>query len=839
MTRKKFSTICLALVISLFVVTGLIAQEVSDPWATVTDWLVSGPFPSLGSMPEFYRDNLEKIGGEQGIEPVEGLTLSSKSYQTGTDQWYGKVSWQPYQTKEDGYVDFGRLYTTKTGELAGPWRRISYAYCTIESPEDQRVLFEVRTNDALQMWVNHEEVIYNRLFRGGWRQGGVDVLVIDLKRGPNTVLVKLGDYRYSGWGFVLRWKKAKGRLYINHKDVLLPHLRIGEKLAGWAYVSLINTTDERLKGIEIEVRGNRAFLPKTTRVPSLKPKWDSRAAFWVETRKEVQAADKAEIEIAVRMPGEEFSLLLKPEVRNRGEYFTRTYLSDVDNSVQPYSLLVPPAYNGRHPFPLLIALHGAHVKECIGSYKLKDWCIIATAYGRGNTGFREIGANDVFSVVDEIKKRYSIDDSRIYLAGHSMGGHGTWYLGAHYPDQWAALNPMSGYGDYRLMEQDIHDWQVLLYEDRSAIFFLENLVHLPVYTIHGVKDDDVTVEQPRRLMAALKNLGYKNVYDEHPDKPHWWGMDFPEALEFLRKHKRNPYPKEVILKTNRLKYNRSYWVKIDAIKDIHAMARVHAKIEEENRISVEAENVFQYSLLLNKHLLDFKQPVVIKTNDVRSFEGVLPSSGKVTLRAVLNNQDEIEKYVPVIKPARGVVKTHELFGPIIDAYNSRFIYVYGTSGTAEDTEVNRREARQDALDWRTWANGNSVIKSDQEVTSEDIETNNLILYGGPETNALVAGIKDKLPIRIEKNCIRVGDREFRGEDIGVKFVYPNPLNPSRYVLINAGVTSKAVDKIHRLGDPLYDPLPDYIIFSRQDVSFDRHFFLAAGFFDRNWEIAGD
>ncbi|MCK4815788.1 hypothetical protein KA005_08460, partial [bacterium] len=402
-----------------------------------------------------------------------------------------------------------------------------------------------------------------------------------------------------------------------------------------------------------------------------------------------------------------------------------------------------------------------------------------------------------------------------------------------------ALNPMSGYGDYRLWEQDIHDWQVPLYEDRIAIFFLENLVHLPVYTIHGVKDDDVTVEQSRRLMAALKNLGYKNVYDEHPDKPHWWGMDFPEAIKFLRQQKRNPYPKEVIFKTNRLKYNCSYWVMLDAIDDIPGMAKIHAKIEEKNHIRVRVENVLQYSLSLNEHLLDVKQPLVIETNSIKSFKGMLPPSGIVTLKAMPENQNEVQRYLPLSAPSMALAKTHDLCGPIIDVYSSRFIYIYGTSGTLKDTEVNLREARQDALDWRTWANGNSVIKSDQEVTSEDIETNNLILYGGPETNALVARIKDKLPIRIEKNCIRVGDREFRGEDIGVKFVYPNPINPSRYVLINAGVTSKAVDKIHRLGDPLYDPLPDYIIFSRQDVSFDRHFFLAAGFFDRNWEIAGE
>ncbi|MCK4549201.1 MAG: prolyl oligopeptidase family serine peptidase, partial [Candidatus Krumholzibacteria bacterium] len=459
-----------------------------------------------------------------------------------------------------------------------------------------------------------------------------------------------------------------------------------------------------------------------------------------------------------------------------------------------------------------------------------------TAYGRGNTGFREIGTNDVFAVIDEIKKQYNIDNDRIYLAGHSMGGHGSWYLGVHYPDRWAALNPMSGYGDYRLWNQDIPDWQVPLYEDKSACFFLENLLHLPVYNIHGAKDDDVSVEHSRRLMTSLNNLNYQAVYNEDPDKPHWWGMDFPEAIKFLRQQKRDPYPEEVIFKTNRLKYNCSYWVMLDAIDDIPGMAKIHAKIEEKNHIRVRVENVLQYSLSLNEHLIDVKQPLVIETNGRKSFEGMLPPSGIVTLKAMPENQNEVQGYLPLSAPSMTLAKTHDLCGPIIDAYSSRFIFIYGTSGTLKDTEINLREARQDALDWRTWANGNSIIKSDREITREDIENYNLILFGNPETNTLIARMNENLPIRIDKCCVKAGDWEFRGEDVGAKFVYPNPLNPAKYVLINSGVSSRAVDKIHRLGDPLYDPLPDYIIFRRQDVNYDRHFFLKAGFFDRNWEI---
>ena len=827
--------------ITIFIVGCLLgtnpAVSCSSPqWRLITDWLVCGPFPSLGSMPEFYRDKLVEIGGEEKVEPTPGLTLHSKSLQEGIEEWYGKVVWQPYHS-EDGYVDFGKLYTTKTGELAGPWRRVAYAFCRIKSPARRRVLFEVRTDDALQLWVNHKQVIYNRLFRGGWRQGGVDLLVVDLEKGSNPVLVKLGDYRYSGWGFAMRWAPVTDKIYINTKDLLLPHLRVGEKLAGWGYISLVNTSDEPLADVEVEVEGDDLFASKKTKVDVLKPRWDSRAAFWIETKRAVTPADSAaQLKLTVRTRGETHTVLLKPEVRPREVYFTRTYRSEVDGSVQPYSLLVPPEYDGTKPFPLLVVLHGAHVKECIGCYKMRDWVIIATPYGRGNTGYREIGTNDVFRVIEEIKKHYNIDQNRIYLAGHSMGGHGTWYLGMHYPDRWAALNPMSGYGDYRLWKENIPDWQVPLYEDRSAIFFVENALHLPVFIIHGARDEEVCVEQSRRMAGALEELGYEVVYDEHPDKPHWWGMDFPEAIAFLKKHRRSPYPKEVIFKTNRLKHNRSYWVQIDQICEVPKMAKIHARIKDDNHIEVEAENVYQYTLLLNKHLIDPKQPVVIRTNGTISFSGKLPDLGKITLRAELDERGEIIGYALAQRAGEGLTKTHALFGPIIDAYNSKFIYVYGTIGSPRDTEVNLREARQDALDWRTWANGTSVIKSDVEVTAEDIENCNLILYGGPNTNAITLRINDQLPIQIKGEAVVAGDRKYVGEEIGLKMIYPNPLNPRRYLLINAGVTSKAVEGIHRIGDPLYDPLPDYVIFDKRDIAYDRHYFLEAGFFDKNWQL---
>src|SRR5262249_46349341 len=56
----------------------------------------------------------------------------------------------------------------------------------------------------------------------------------------------------------------------------------------------------------------------------------------------------------------------------------------------------------------------------------------------------QLSEKDVMHVFDLIKQNYKIDASRTYLAGHSMGGSGTWYMGARYPEPWAALATFAG-----------------------------------------------------------------------------------------------------------------------------------------------------------------------------------------------------------------------------------------------------------------------------------------------------------------------------------------------------------------------------------------------------------
>ena len=103
--------------------------------------------------------------------------------------------------------------------------------------------------------------------------------------------------------------------------------------------------------------------------------------------------------------------------------------------------------------PHCFFLYGAGV-EAIGqarAYKSKDWGTLVAATNRRPRGFNweDWGRLDALEVLKLAKEKFKPDPMHIYLTGHSMGGHGTWFLGATYPDKWAAIAPCSGYASLK------------------------------------------------------------------------------------------------------------------------------------------------------------------------------------------------------------------------------------------------------------------------------------------------------------------------------------------------------------------------------------------------------
>jgi poly(3-hydroxybutyrate) depolymerase len=227
--------------------------------------------------------------------------------------------------------------------------------------------------------------------------------------------------------------------------------------------------------------------------------------------------------------------------------FKRHYLMKAAGEIMPYRMYVPASYKPGRPFPLVVALHGVGGSEdyFFGVYddelptaaERHGYIVVAPmgyrvdgSYGWGlgappadpaTRQVQERSEEDVLQVLQLVKQSYTIDERRVYLMGHSMGGIGTWKLAPKYPDVWAAIAPISGSG---------------------APDTLERIRHVPEIVVHGDADATVNVQGSRTMVARMKELGIEVKYIEVPGGSHRSviGPNLDAIFEFFTAHPKAP-----------------------------------------------------------------------------------------------------------------------------------------------------------------------------------------------------------------------------------------------------------------------------------------------------------
>src|SRR5262249_3512592 len=130
----------------------------------------------------------------------------------------------------------------------------------------------------------------------------------------------------------------------------------------------------------------------------------------------------------------------------------------------------------------------------------------------------------------------------------------------------------------------------------------------------------------------------------------------------------------------------------------------------------------------------------------------------------------------------GLRKVRGLQGPIDDAFRDAFVCVKpSTRPTPPALEVFAREHAK-------WMRCDITVKEAKSVTRDDIRDRNLVLLGAPSTNKLIAQVAGRLPVRWNKDQIVVGKQMFPSATHTLVAIYPNPLNPGKYVVLNSGYT---------------------------------------------------
>jgi predicted esterase len=133
---------------------------------------------------------------------------------------------------------------------------------------------------------------------------------------------------------------------------------------------------------------------------------------------------------------------------------------------------------------------------------------------------RELSEKDAMNVLDMVRKEFNIDNNRIYLMGHSMGGAGTLYLGVKYSSIWAALAPIAP-AAFQLSPDS-----------------LKEIPKMPIIFVHGDADELVPVANTRQWIEKAKELGMTYEYNEMPGVTHGPVIEeaLPSVYAFFAKH---------------------------------------------------------------------------------------------------------------------------------------------------------------------------------------------------------------------------------------------------------------------------------------------------------------
>jgi len=196
----------------------------------------------------------------------------------------------------------------------------------------------------------------------------------------------------------------------------------------------------------------------------------------------------------------------------------------------PYELYVPTSYDPQTPASLIVLLHGLGSRpERVIRYQSltelaeeRGYIVVAPmgfnergwygSRGPGRASTRGDAANDpedlgtlsesdVMQVLEMTLQEFNIDRDEIFLAGHSMGGGGTWHIAIEHPDLFAALAPVAP----------------AIYTSPDA---LEAIKDIPVIVIQGDADELVDVNVTRRWVAKMHDLGMRHRYIEIPGGDH-------------------------------------------------------------------------------------------------------------------------------------------------------------------------------------------------------------------------------------------------------------------------------------------------------------------------------
>lgn len=727
------------------------------------------------------------------------------------------LAWTDAKAGEDGWFS-GRAFGG------------GYARVLLKSAQERTILLEAQ--GASHVYINGEPRA------GDVYSYGYLSLPVRLKAGENELIFRCQRGRLR-----VAFVESPKLVSLDTRDSTLPDRVKGRSDYSLGAIVVRNATNTALRDLRIET-GPKSEHALSLRVP-LVPAMSAR-----KVPIPIGPSPSEDLLVRLIQKGKEIDRTTI-KIRARGPLETRrvTFVSEIDGSVQYYGL--NPAQSLNAP-GLILSLHGASV-EAQGqaeAYAGKSWANIVAATNRRPYGYdwEDWGRLDALEVLNHAKKSYPYDPARVSLTGHSMGGHGTWYIGAHYPDLFGAIAPSAGwissftYADARRVTGDDPISTILRRAANvgDTAQLVRNYRAFGIYALHGDADDNVPPTEARDMMKLIAPFHRDNVLEEIPGQNHWWDLsdeagadavDYAPMMDFLARHAvpaKNEVREVEFLTFNPEASARCHWATIESQVRSMDLSEIKLRVDPYSRRFVgTTKNVEQLALDLD--VLMGGKAVKVEIDGAK-LEIPSVSGRKLRLRR-LGDTWRVAGEIPTEQknPLRA--------GPFRLGFNHRMIFVYGTQGSAEEKAWAYAKARYDAESW--WYRGNGAVDviPDVEFNAQKDRDRSVILYGNAETNRAWPALLAGSPVQVDRRGIRVGAKLIQGDDLGCLFVRPRPGSAIASVAVVAGtglVGARATNNLPYLQPML--GLPDLLVVGADTWEKGFGGVRAAGFFGNDWSI---
>ena len=473
-------------------------------------------------------------------------------------------------------------------------------------------------------------------------------------------------------------------------------------------------------------------------------------------------------------------------------------MSPIDGAAIDYALWYPADYDPAKPWPLIVFLHGSgegagwaeptrpHAGIPVRTAKPDLPFLVVSPLMRGTWSINGPAERDVLDTIADVQSRANVDPNQIHLTGLSLGAFAGWAIAAHYPDRFASLSLFAGGGQPEVVS---------------------NLLHVPTWVFHGSADHNVPVSESVRMVRAMEDAELPVRYTQTPGGKHaCWVQPYAgrTLYDWMAGLTRVREPRRITHRTTGLRYNQAYWATIESMVDPARPALIDVFVPEGSQVYVHADNVDRLILQPPPSVVPPGTTPTFFVNNQPVEAEARPSGWALTLADISEG------------PLR---KRHGLSGPIQDVFYDPFVVV---TADGEDPVVNATwaQAAHYAFKWaQTLTFQDFKFTSADQVTPELIQSSNLICFGNPECHSILAQVADRLPLVFRRSGLLISGRKASAQIMGLVMIYPNPLNPDRYLVVCSGHPKAVAPLAALILRPPYlspTPLEDLVVITREN-----------------------